>query len=250
MLNLHVKSLLVAVCTAFLLSACSSMDEINTNSAEGLYKLGSKYEKDERFEEAINTYRQVKNKHPYSRFATQAELRIADIHFQRESFAEAESAYKLFKEFHPKHEKIDYVTFQIGMSLFKQLPATIDRDLSLAEKTLQYYEEVINSYPTSDYMGSAKDHKKKVLRMLAEKENYIAHFYYIREMYDSALGRYEQLLRRYPGVGLDAKALYGASISAFRNKDKKKARDYFLELEKRFPKAKETAKAKEELINE
>src|SRR5688500_18813632 len=88
----------------FTLTACSSADKIDTNTPEGAFQLAERYEKDERYEEAITYFSEVKNKHPYSRFATSAELRIADIEFKRENFIEAESAYKLFKELHPDHE--------------------------------------------------------------------------------------------------------------------------------------------------
>ena len=40
---------------------------------------------------------------PYSEKATLAELKIADIHFERESYEEAASYYQDFVELHPNH---------------------------------------------------------------------------------------------------------------------------------------------------
>src|ERR1700722_745394 len=98
-------ALLLAILASFV-SACSTTggEKLDKNTAEGAFALGQKFEKDERYEEAITYYSEVKNKFPYSRFATEAELKIADIEFARENFPEAESAYKLFKEFHPNHQ--------------------------------------------------------------------------------------------------------------------------------------------------
>ena len=82
---------------------CSSSDKFDTSTPEGAFKAAEALEKDERYEEAIPKFQEVKNKHPYSRFATEAELKIADIHFASENFEEAQASYQLFKEFHPKH---------------------------------------------------------------------------------------------------------------------------------------------------
>src|ERR1041385_5795724 len=103
---------------------CSSGPKLDSNTAEGSFALGEKYEKDERFEDAIAQFSNVKNKYPYSTLATASELKIADIHFKREDYAEAQASYQTFKELHPSHPKIDYVTYQLGMSYFHQLPPT------------------------------------------------------------------------------------------------------------------------------
>ena len=223
------------------------MEPINTNTAKGAFEQAQRFEKSERFEEAIRFYNEIKNKHPYSKYAIRAELRIADIYFKREDFIEAENAYKLFKEFHPRHHKIDYVTFQIGMSIFKQLPSSIDRDLGIANNAILYFEQVVNSYPNSDYAGSAGDHKIRCLQKLARKESYIANFYLKREKYQSALARFEQMLKKYSGIGLDARALFGASKSAYHLKQLNKARTYYNQLQTHYAKSKWSRKAKIEL---
>lgn len=243
------KSLQLSLLAAFIFvfAGCSSSDKIDTNTPEGAFKLAEKYEKDERYEEAITYYSEVKNKHPYSRFATSAELRIADIEFKRENFAEAESAYKLFKELHPDHEKSAYVTHQLGLSLMKQLPSTTDRDLTLASRAILYFDEVISSFSTSTYVKQARENRTKTQKMLADKEQYIADWYYKKEKYQSALGRYEDLLKQYPGLGYDKHALYQATLSAYKSKDMEKAKTYFKQLLAQYPKSSEVESARKEL---
>jgi len=228
---------------------CSSTPDIDTSTPEGAYKLAEKYEKDERFEEAIVQYTQVKNKHPYSKLATEAELRIAEIHFKREEFVEAQSSYQVFKEMHPTHPQIDYVTYRLALSFFNQLPSTIDRDLSVADRAILYFDEVIQSYPKSQYVGEARDYKQKALKMLAEKEDYIAHFYFIRDHYESALARYEGVLDKYPNLGFDEKALYGAAVCAYKIKELGKAKNYYRKLTSDFKNSAEAEKARRELGN-
>ena len=240
------RSLIILMISTFLLS-CSSKEKLDISTPEGLFKMAERYQKDERFEEALSMYSEVKNKHPYSRYATEAELKIADVQFVRESYPEAEGSYKLFKEFHPKYKRIDYVTYRLGMSFFKQLPSTIDRDLALADNAILYFDEVVNSYPNSQYAAKAQKFKKKSLKMLAEKEDYIGNFYFIRDHFKSALGRYEELLKKYPNLGFNKRALYRAAVSAYRIKELETARKYYLELAKNFPKSKEKELAEKEL---
>ncbi|MBK9293777.1 MAG: outer membrane protein assembly factor BamD [Oligoflexia bacterium] len=214
---------------------CSSIQVADPNSAEGMFKIAEQLEKDERFEEAITKFNELRNKHPYSRYATEAELRVADIHFKKEAFIESATAYQLFKDFHPKHPRNDYVTYKIALSYFNQLPSTIDRDLTPAFKAISAFKEVESSYSTSEYFKEAQTKKNECIKMLAEKELYIANFYFIRDIYDSALKRFESLITKFPNRSFDEEALYKAGISAFETGQKERGEKHIRELLKTFP---------------
>ena len=232
-----------------IMAGCASGPPINTHTASGAFALAQRYEKDGRYNEAISKYSDVKNKFPYSRFAVEAALKIADLQFKEEDYVSAESSYRLFKEFHPNYSKIDYVTFRIGLSVFKQLPPTIDRDLSLADTAIKSFNDVVVDYPTSKYAGPAKKYIEKCRKMLAEKDKYIADYYYGQGIWISALGRYRDLLRHYPHQGFGAQALYGATMSAYHMKDLGRAKMYFKRLLGEYPKSSEIAKARKEISN-
>ncbi|MCB0357087.1 MAG: outer membrane protein assembly factor BamD [Bdellovibrionales bacterium] len=234
-------------CLFLTLLACASMDPINTDTPEGLYKSGVQLMEQDRFEEALANFNELKNKHPYNSLATEAELKIADIQFKRENFVEAENAYKLFKEFHPDHEKIDYVTFRIAMSMYKQLPDSIDRDLNVAEDAQIYFRQVYTNYPKSDFAGSARDHEQKCRLKLARSEYYVGEFYYKREKFESALGRFEDVITKFPNTELIPKSLYWAAMSANNVKDSEKAKKYYFELINNHPNNHWAARAKRTL---
>lgn len=239
-----ITCVLFAGLAAHSLSGCSSKEK-SSDTAEGAYAIAQEFDKDELWERAISKYQEVKNKYPYSKYATMAELAIADCHYKDEAFPEAQVSYQAFKDLHPKHPQIDYVTHRLGMSFFKQLPSTIDRDLTLASSAILYFDEVINQYPNSPLVAEAKEKKDESYKMLAQKEQYIADFYFKSEKYDSALGRYELLLKKYPGLGYDAKALSQAALSAAKIGEPEKARKYVEELEKRFANSDELKAAKQ-----
>lgn len=229
---------------------CSGAGKIDSSTAEGAFKLAQTYEKDERYEEAATYYREVKNKHPYSRFAVLAKLALADIEFKREAYAEAEANYRLFKELHPSHERSDYVTYRLALSIFNQIPSTIDRDLADAKRSLIYFDELISSYPKSEYVEPAKQFRSKAQKMLAEKESYIADFYFKRKFWISALGRYKDLLKSPADLGFERKALLGAALSAHRMKEKDEAQVFLTQLQKKYPNSSEYKQAREEILND
>jgi outer membrane protein assembly factor BamD len=230
--------------TAFL--ACSSKEK-NADTAEGAYAIAQELDKEELWDRAIQKYQDVKNKFPYSKYAVMAELAIADCHYKDEAYPEAQIAYQTFKDLHPKHPQSDYVTFRLAMTFFKQLPPTIDRDLTLAGSAILYFDEVINQYPNSTHVAESKENKLTTYKMLAEKEKYIADFYFKKEKYDSALARYEILLKKYPNLGFDESALVQATLAAARNGDQDKAKKHFAELKKLYPNSAEIETARKEI---
>lgn len=230
--------LLLVISSISVLISCSSADK-KSDEAEGAYAIAQEYDAEERYEEAIRRYQEIKNKFPYSKYATMSELAMADAYFKQESFTEAQVAYQSFKDLHPKHPQIDYVTFRLALSIFKQLPPTTDRDLTLATSAILYFDELISQFPKSTHVGEAKDKRAETLKMLASKESYIAEFYFIREKYDSALVRYDGLLKKYPGLGYDAQALANAAIAAKKIGEEGRSNRYLSELEKRFPESDE-----------
>lgn len=228
------------------LLACSSMDK-KSDTPEGAFSIAEEFDKDERYEEALRRYTEVKNKFPYSNYATKAELAIADVYFKQESYPEAQVSYQSFLELHPKHPQTDYVMFRIGLSYFNQLPSTLDRDLTVAQDVIRSFDDLMKRFPNSQYINEAAEKKLETLKMLAGKEEYIASFYFKRDMFDSALGRYENLLSKYPNLGFDEKGLYGATVSASKIGDAFKAKKYLTELVAKYPRSTEAQRAQKEV---
>ena len=220
---------------SLLISACSSIDKYDTSTPQGAFQVAEKYAEAERYEEAISRYSEVRAKFPYSKYASEAELRIADIQYKRESYIEAATAYQLFREYHPKHPKIDYIIYRLGMSYYKQLPKTIDRDLSPSKDALDNFDLLITRYPNSGYVPEVKEKKAEVLNKLAEKELYIADFYFFHKHFESSLGRYEGLIREYPSSPKVPKAMLGGYLSAIKIDDKETAARFYRALGKVYP---------------
>ena len=185
---------LLIVLAPFFIS-CSSDDVTGKTEAEVLYLQAVESFQKERYLVATEKLGQLKSQYPYSYYATHAELLQADILFEQQNYVEATAAYLMFKEAHPKHEKMSYVLFKIAESYYKQLPSTFDRDLSSASEAIKYYQEVIERYPDSADALTSRERTKECQGMVLNKEKYIADFYYKTGVYDAALWRYLDIIK-------------------------------------------------------
>ena len=229
---------------AFFVTNCVSYDQHDTSKASGSFSLAKQLEEDERYEEALLQYRDVKNRFPYSKFAVEAELQIAEVQYKKESFGEAQGAYQLFKELHPKHPKIDYVTYKIGESIFMQLPSTIDRDLSIAPAAIKEFDVLMRDFPDSQYVAQAKKKRKETIEKLADKELYIADFYFRTDEWQHAMVRYEKYIKEFPTHSKQPHAYFRAAKAAEKFGDENKRKDLFRALINKYPDSKEARKAK------
>ena len=191
------KFILMTLSLLLLLASCASDQPEGKTQAEILYKEAQELMESERYILATEKLNLIKTQHPYSFYATPAELLQADILFLQENYIEAAAAYLLFRDFHPRHEKIPYVVFKIAESYYKQIPDTIDRDLEPAVESLRYYNELIQKYGDSSYRKDAESKISKAFTMLREKDQYIADFYFKTKEYSAARYWYLDMLENH-----------------------------------------------------
>ena len=197
----------VLALTLGLLTHCGGI-EVNPDDPDSVYAEAERLYKDEQYLLAIEKFRDIKNRFPYSPRALDSELRIADAYFNQESYLEAESAYEIFRELHPSYPKSDYVQFQIGMSYFNLIPENSARDLSAAYRAIDAFNLLKTRFPDSKYVEQSDVKIAEARKKLAEHESYVADFYFNRRHYLSASYRYAALLKDYSKAGYDEEALY------------------------------------------
>ena len=209
--------------------------EVNTESPDALFAEAEEAYNDEKYLIAIERYRDIKNRFPYSNRAVDAELRIADSFFEQESYIEAESAYEIFKELHPTHAKSDYVQYRIGLSLNMQIPSNPTRDLTAAQRSIDAFEVMIEKFPSSTLTPKARELIFEARKKMAEHEHYVADFYFRRRHYLSSTYRYSALLQEFPNMGYDEEALFRLGKSYANVKMIDNAKDTLKRFVSRFP---------------
>lgn len=189
--------LYVALIAAMIATGCVEK-EFDPNDPKKSYGMAKEPFDDGHYEEAIKKLGEFKSRFPYSQFASDAELLIADSQFQLERFQEAAIAYDTFAKLHPKHPKTEYALYRVAESYWEDSPEAVSREQEYTEKAVAQWEEVIQKFPTTQYAVRAKEMISKGRRRLAESVQFVARFYCKQEIWHSCAYRYTQLLDKYP----------------------------------------------------
>ncbi len=163
------------------------------------------------YNQAIENFQAIIDNYPYSEYAVLAELAIADAYFADGRYEEALSYYRDFIDLHPQHEKVPYTIFQAAMCHEQRVKSPI-RDQTATRDALQFLDQLLSIYPYSEYADEAEEIWRDLRTRLAKQIKAIGDFYMRRGEYESAAERYRALLNEYPGLGLDAEALYRLAV--------------------------------------
>jgi len=160
---------------------------------------------------AIEKLQSIIDNYPYSEVAVLAELKIADAYFDDHRYDEALSYYRDFADLHPQHEKVPYTILRSALCRERQMHAA-NRDQTATRDALLHLDRLLAKYPHSPEAQEAEIMWRDLRTHLAENVAEIAEFYMKREEYESAAERYRSILNEYPGLGLDAEALYNLGV--------------------------------------
>lgn len=189
-----------------LLTGCALFSKEVEKPAAELIQEGMQAFDKGNYSDAIKDFEQLKDWYPFSKYATVAELKIADAHYYLDHYAEAVTAYEEFEQLHPRNEAIPYVIYQIGRCYYDQID-TIDRDQTSARKALETFRRLIRQFPEDPYAIKAHTHITICLQSLAGHEIYVGKFYLRSKHYRAALERFKAVISEYPDVGMHYQAL-------------------------------------------
>jgi outer membrane protein assembly factor BamD len=226
-----------ALAGALALSACGSSRVSITGevrygkTAEENYTAGLEETKSESWSEATKFFDHVRTKYPFSKYAPLAELRLADIKVSQDRLLEAAEAYASFVKMHPSHEEADYAAFREAEALFKDAPTDFflfppahERELKSLRDAAVKLEALPKRWPESKHRAAAEKLLAQARVQLAEHEWYAAEFYARRGRWAGAAGRYEALVKTFPGSKHEVDALFAMADAYLKMDDKFKAR--------------------------
>jgi outer membrane protein assembly factor BamD len=232
---------------AGILGCSSAVQEMRVKTApDELYNNANSAYMEERFEDAERGFKAVMEEHPLSPFAVEAQLMLGDLYYAMERYEEAGSYYTTFSSLHPGHPRAAYALFQKGMSIFKDV-LSADRDQTATKKALFAFEDLLRAHPDTIYTQKAKELRSFLKARLAERELYIARFYFKNKNYKAALTRLRDILRDYPEAGFSEEALYFIGESYARLGESELAKDAFSTLVANYPQGAFAKDARERL---
>lgn len=194
------KSLLLAVSLLSLgVAACSSTSKDTApveKPAEELFDSAQKAFNDKKYQEATNLYNEVERQHPYSQWATKAQLMSAYASYEDDRYDEAVMALDRFIELHPGHEEIDYAYYLKALTYYEQI-SDVARDQEMTRKALEALDALIQRFPDSKYARDATLKRDLTLDHLAGKEMEIGRYYLNRGQVNAAINRFRTVIKDY-----------------------------------------------------
>jgi outer membrane protein assembly factor BamD len=166
--------------------------------------------KHNRFDVARMTLQTLINTYPDSEFIARAKLAVADSWYAEggtTAMQQAEIEYKDFRTFFPNMPEAAEAQLKVANIHYQEMEKA-DRDYTHAMRAEEEYRSLIQEYPDSKLVPQAKQRLREVQEVLAEREFGIGRFYYLRMAYPAAIARLKTLVERYPLYSGADQALY------------------------------------------
>ncbi|MFP6656206.1 MAG: outer membrane protein assembly factor BamD [Myxococcota bacterium] len=172
------------------------------------------------YNQAIETFQAIIDNYPYSDYEQKALLKIADSYFDDHRFEEALAYYQDFADLHPANSKVPYTLLRIAQCHLNQIES-IDRDQTATNHATDALATLMQKYPYSLETRKAEELMVELRTQLALNMLHVADFYRDRTHWQSAAVRYRRVLDEFPGLGIDARALFrlGLCLENMRRED-------------------------------
>jgi outer membrane protein assembly factor BamD len=184
------------VVLALTLGACgSSRDEETYVEApvEQLYQDAADALAAERYITAVRLFNQVEQQHPYSVWATKAQLMSAFASYANGKYDEAVATVDRFIALHPGNRDVAYAYYLRAIAYYEQI-TDVRRDQRITGEATRSLDEVVRRFPESDYARDARIKLDLTRDHLAGKEMDIGRYYLRQGHHLAAINRFRRVV--------------------------------------------------------
>ena len=195
----------VLLVMAVLLASCDTLPGVSEGDArdfyqertvESLYNSAMDNVESGWYVTAADLFDEVERQHPYSTWATKAQLMAAYSQYLRDSYDEAIIALDRFIELHPGHPDVAYAQYLKALSYYEQI-SDVGRDQKMTQLALVSLRNVVKRYPDTTYARDARIKLDLTQDHLAGKEMEIGRYYMRRKEYLAAINRFKTVIEKF-----------------------------------------------------
>jgi outer membrane protein assembly factor BamD len=202
------KSSIAALILAVALAGCAAKETPYVerpvqdiyNSAMNLLESGS-------YRAAAEQFDEVERQHPYSVWATKAQIMAAFAHYQSNQYDDAIISLNRFIQLHPGNRDIAYAYYLRALCYYEQI-SDVSRDQLNTELALNALTEVVRRFPESHYARDARLKIDLTRDHLAGKEMAIGRYYLRRNEHLAAINRFRRVVDNYQTTSHVPEALH------------------------------------------
>ena len=159
------------------------------NSAMAFIESGNYFNAARKFDE-------VERQHPYSTWATKAQLMAAYSHYQINEYDDAIVSLDRYIQLHPSNPDAPYAYYLKGLCYYEQI-SDVGRDQRMTELALKTLKELVARFPNSVYARDANLKLDLTTDHLAGKEMEVGRYYLNQEQYLAAINRFRNVVTNY-----------------------------------------------------
>jgi outer membrane protein assembly factor BamD len=175
--------------------------------AEELYQMGENDLARKRYDEARASFKRIVERHANSSWAPRARFLIGEAHYREGEFEKAIKDFDAFMAFYPRHQIADLVQYRLAMSYYDQMKP-VEQDQGITAKAIDQFKKLVKEYPESRYATDALAKLDLCRGRLAQKEVWVATYYFNGGNPSAARQRLELVLKEYPRTLVIPEALY------------------------------------------
>ncbi|HEX9702468.1 MAG TPA: outer membrane protein assembly factor BamD [Rhodospirillales bacterium] len=179
------------------LGACTEKKkEYVERPVEDLYNEAMDAMTSRRYGDAAERFDEVERQHPYSNWATRAQLMSAYSLYLQNRYDDAIVALERFIQLHPTSKDVAYAYYLKGLCYYEQI-SDVARDQKMTELALKTLDELVKRFPNSRYARDAKLKLDLTFDHLAGKEMEIGRYYHRQGHLLAAINRYKAVIDHY-----------------------------------------------------
>ena len=199
----------IILCIALTLSGCKNEkdDKYEEKPVTDLYKKATTELKDKNFKIAAKNYEEVIRQHPYSNYAMQAHIMAAYAHYRAMAYEDAVASVDAFIQLYPNNKHVPYAYYLKALCYYNQI-SSIERDQRITESAEYALQELMRRFPYSPYAKDARLKLDLTREHIAGGNMEIGRFYQRQKLPIAALGRFQEVVKRYDRSTHTPEALY------------------------------------------
>ncbi|WP_413206185.1 outer membrane protein assembly factor BamD [Rhodospirillum sp. A1_3_36] len=160
-----------------------------------------------KYQDASKAFDEVDRQHPYSSWATKAQIMAAYALYEDNAYDDAVVALNRFIELHPGNQDIAYAYYLRGLCFYEQI-ADARRDQQMTRQAMSNLRDVVTRFPDSSYARDARLKIDLANDHLAGHEMGIGRYYLDHLDYLAALNRFRTVVEKFDQTTHVPEALY------------------------------------------
>lgn len=205
-------------CLPLILVGCNTAkkDVYIGMSANQIFAQAEKNLEDEKYAQAAKDFEALEAHYPYGEHSDRAQLGIIEAYHKQNESALAVSAADRFIRMNPRHPQVDRAYYLKGLVSYNEnytftyryLPLDRSaRDPSKMQESFDSFKELVERFPSSQYVADAKKRMVHLRDLLANHELQVVDYYVRRGAHLSAANRANYILKNFPNTTAVPEAL-------------------------------------------